>query len=169
MIEASRSERFPTTQWSRIVAAGDRAAPDARASLTELCEAYWYPIYALIRCRGHTLEEACDLAQDHFTRLLESDGCRHNRSRGRFRAFPRTDCQHFLICQNRSERVRTRLLKTASIGADDVENRYVFEPSDVMTPWRVFDRASAVTLLDQVLGWSPSNTPPRADVFDRLR
>ena len=71
MTEASKSAPFPTTHWSQVIAAGDRAAPEARAALAELCEAYWYPIYALIRCRGHRLEESCDLAQEYFARLLE--------------------------------------------------------------------------------------------------
>ena len=43
---------FPTTRWSRVVAAGDPVDPGARAALGELCTAYWYPIYALIRRRG---------------------------------------------------------------------------------------------------------------------
>jgi len=98
MAEASHSAQFPTTQWSRIIAAGDRAAPEARAALAELCEAYWYPIYALIRRRGHRPEESCDLAQDYFTRLLEKGViAAADQSKGRFRAFLRTDCQHFLI------------------------------------------------------------------------
>jgi Protein kinase domain len=53
---------FPTTCWSRVVTAGDPAAPESRAALAELCAAYWYPIYALIRRRGHPAEEARDLA-----------------------------------------------------------------------------------------------------------
>src|SRR5436190_23985122 len=98
MAESCHSAHFPTTHWSRVIAAGDRAAPEARAALAELCAAYWYPIYALIRRRGHSPDEACDLAQDYFTRLLEKGViAAADRSKGRFRAFLRTDCQHFLI------------------------------------------------------------------------
>ncbi len=64
---ASRSVNFPSTHWSRAIAAGNRAAPEARAALAELCEAYWYPTDALIRRRGHRPEESSDLAQDYFT------------------------------------------------------------------------------------------------------
>ena len=88
MAEASNFAHFPTTHWSRVIAAGDRAAPEARAALAELCEAYWYPIYALIRCRGHRPEESSDLAQDYFTRLLEKGViAAADQSKGRFRAF----------------------------------------------------------------------------------
>ncbi len=68
---ASYSARFPTTQWNQVIAAGGRDAPKARAAFAELCAACWYPIYALIRRHGHSPEEAHDLTQDYFTRLLE--------------------------------------------------------------------------------------------------
>ena len=50
--------RFPTTQWSRVVAAASRDASEAREALSSLCQAYWYPIYAYVRHRGHTPEQA---------------------------------------------------------------------------------------------------------------
>jgi RNA polymerase sigma factor (sigma-70 family) len=172
MAEASHSAHFPTTQWSRIIAAGDRAAPEARSALSELCKAYWYPIYALIRRRSHSPDEACDLAQDYFTRLLEKGViAAADRSRGRFRAFLSTDCQHFLIDYHRRMRVRARVLKPVSIDADDAESRYRFEPTDSLTPDRLFDRAWAMTLLDRVLGLLAQEYAQtgRADVFDRLK
>ena len=172
MTEASKSADFPTTRWSRVIAAGDRAAPEARAALAELCEAYWYPIYALIRRRGHRPEESCDLAQDYFTRLLEKGViAAADQSKGRFRVFLRTDCQHFLIDHHRRQRARARVLKPISIDADDAENRYRFEPVYESTPDRLFDRAWATTLLDRVLGLLGQEyaTEGRADVFDRLK
>jgi len=71
MTEASHFAHFPTTHGSRGIAAGVLAAPDARAALADLCAACWYPIYALIRRRGHSPDEAPDLTQDDFNRLLE--------------------------------------------------------------------------------------------------
>src|SRR5205085_2522591 len=59
---------FPTTRWSRVAVAGDPAASGARAALEELCRAYWYPLYALIRRKGHGPDEAADLTQAHFVR-----------------------------------------------------------------------------------------------------
>jgi RNA polymerase sigma factor (sigma-70 family) len=172
MTEASKSAQFPTTHWSRVIAAGDRAAPEARAALAELCEAYWYPIYALIRRRGHAPDEACDLAQDYFARLLEKAViAAADQSKGRFRAFLRTDCQHFLIDHHRKQRVRARVLKPLSIDAGDAENRYRFEPADESTPDRLFDRAWATTLLDRVLDLLAREYAQkgRSDVFDRLK
>src|SRR5690349_1572037 len=100
--------RFPTTHWSRIVAAADPEAPEARSALGELCAAYWYPIYAFIRRHGHGPVDALDLTQDYFARLLESGLlAAADRRRGRFRSFLRTDCAYFLA----DERDRRLALK----------------------------------------------------------
>jgi RNA polymerase sigma-70 factor (ECF subfamily) len=66
-----QAARFPTTQWSRIISAGDPDTPLARESLAELCNAYWYPLYAYIRRRGYDSEQARDLTQDFFARALD--------------------------------------------------------------------------------------------------
>ena len=167
MAESRHSARFPTTRWSRII-----AAPEARAALAELCEAYWYPLYALVRRCGHPPDEASDLTQEYFTRLLESPViAAADRSKGRFRAFLRTDCQHFLIDQARKRIVRAKVLKAVSIDGTGAESRYRLEPADEMTAERLFDRAWATTLLDRALGLLGAEYAAngRADVFDRLK
>jgi RNA polymerase sigma-70 factor (ECF subfamily) len=62
-------DQFPTTHWSRVVAAQDPAAPEARHALTALCTDYWYPIYAFIRRRGFGPDQAADLTRGFFARL----------------------------------------------------------------------------------------------------
>ena len=69
--ELPSAGQFPSTHWSRVVAAGDMGGPKARESLAALCNAYWYPLYAYIRRRGYSSEQAQDLTQDFFTRILE--------------------------------------------------------------------------------------------------
>jgi DNA-directed RNA polymerase specialized sigma24 family protein len=71
MSEPSPTSRFPTTCWSRIVAAGDPAAPAARAALEGLCRDYWFPLYAFVRHRGHPPDAAEDLVQGFLADLLE--------------------------------------------------------------------------------------------------
>src|SRR5262245_31144966 len=65
------TESFPTTRWSLVLGAGARAGPEAREALAALCRAYWYPIYAFIRRKGYGPDDAQDLTQDYFARLLE--------------------------------------------------------------------------------------------------
>src|SRR4051812_22401823 len=89
--------RFPTTCWSRIVAARGPVTPEARAALAELCAAYWYPLYAFIRRKGRGPEEALDATQDYFARLLERGTvAAADPLRGRFRSFLLADCTRFL-------------------------------------------------------------------------
>jgi RNA polymerase sigma-70 factor (ECF subfamily) len=150
---------FPTTRWSRVARAGElEGGADAHAALTELCAAYWYPIYALIRRRGHGEADALDLTQDYFTRLLEKPLLANaDRGKGRFRAFLLTDCVHFLA----NARDRENALKRGGgrtfvpIDSAIAEGRYSAEPAHDLTPERVFERTWALTLL--------------AAVFDALR
>src|SRR5262249_56761789 len=96
MAEAGPSSQFPTTHWSRVLAAG-RGEGAAGVALAELCAAYWYPIYAFIRRRGADPDSALDLTQDYFARLVGSPVvAAADRRKGRFRAFLRADCSFFL-------------------------------------------------------------------------
>src|SRR4051794_33558211 len=88
---------FHTTWWSLIRAARDGDSPPARQALAELCELYWYPLYAFIRRRGHGHEQAQDLTQDFFARLLgRQDLAAVDPEHGRFRSFLLAACKHFL-------------------------------------------------------------------------
>jgi RNA polymerase sigma-70 factor (ECF subfamily) len=152
--DSASAGRFPTTHWSRVARAGDPAAPEARAALAELCSAYWYPIYALIRRGGRGPEEALDLTQGYFARLLEKGTlAAADPLRGRFRAFLRTDCGFFLAHEHERAQARKRGGGRAvvSIDARDAEGRYLREPADDTTPERLFDRTWALNLLDAVL------------------
>ena len=62
---------FHTTHWSRIAAAAGNEGEASQAALADLCQAYWYPLYAFLRRRGHNAEDARDLTQGFFAALLE--------------------------------------------------------------------------------------------------
>jgi len=120
---------FPTTRRSLVLGAGHRSGTEARDALATLCQAYWYPIYAFIRRKGHTPDEAEELTQRYFARLLEKGViAAADQRKGRFRAFLRTEWQHFLIDDIRRKGVRARVLKAVSIEAGDAVGRYWFEP-----------------------------------------
>jgi len=145
---------FPTTCWSRVVAAGAAGAPQAREALAELCAAYWYPVYATIRRRGLSPEQAHDLTQDYFLHLLEKGTlAAADPRKGRFRAFLKTDCDFFLSHRREAEHALKRGGGNVplSIDARDAEGRYLREPADLVTAERLFDRTYALSLLDSVL------------------
>ncbi len=88
---------FAPTRWSIIAAARDGGTPEARQALAQLCEGYWYPLYAYIRRRGHSPEQAQDLTQEFFACLLERDWLgAADPAKGRFRAFLLACCKNFL-------------------------------------------------------------------------
>ena len=81
-------DRFATTHWSLVVAAGKRQEPNGEAALAALCETYWYPLYAYLRRRGYDAPDAQDLTQGFFAKLLEKDYLDDaDQQRGRFRSF----------------------------------------------------------------------------------
>ncbi len=108
-VEHASAARFPSTRWSQVIAAGGRDTADARESLAGLCDAYWYPLYAYIRRRGYSPQEAEDLTQDLFAYLLEHEVLANaDPTRGRFRGFLRTICARFLANARDHKRAQKR-------------------------------------------------------------
>ena len=102
------ASHFPTTRWTLVVAAGDSQRKEARAALVSLCENYWYPLYAYIRRRGYPPDQAQDLTQEFFVRVLEGRYLdRADPEKGRFRAFLLSSLKFFLA----DEADRTRAQK----------------------------------------------------------
>jgi RNA polymerase sigma-70 factor (ECF subfamily) len=146
--------RFPTTQWSRVVMAASRDVSQAREALASLCQAYWYPIYAYVRHRGHPPEQAQDLTQDFFAYLLDRDLiARADPARGRFRAFLRTLCTRQLADHRDRQHAAKRGGGRSPLPIDPMaaERRYASEPTHELTPERIFDRNWALTLLGRVV------------------
>jgi RNA polymerase sigma-70 factor (ECF subfamily) len=150
-----RRESFATTQWSQVLAARDGTSSKARQALADLCSTYWYPLYAYVRRRGYRPDEAQDLTQAFFARLLEKESLRAaDRERGRFRSFLLASLQHFLCNEHDRARARKRGGGRAALSfdLDAAEDRYRLDPSHDLTPEKLFERRWALTLLDQVLG-----------------
>ena len=63
--------KFATTQWSQVLAAREPTGTESQQALASLCEAYWYPLYVFVRYRGYSPDEAQDLTQSFFARLIE--------------------------------------------------------------------------------------------------
>jgi RNA polymerase sigma factor (sigma-70 family) len=172
--ERTSSGQFPSTHWSRVVAAGGAGGPKARESLAALCNAYWYPLYAYIRRRGYSTEQAQDLTQDFFTRILEKGlFAEADPGRGRFRSFLRTVCSHYLT----NRRATAKTLKRGggrpaiSIDAAGAEGRYARELAHELTPERIFDRTWALTLLGRVFSQlrREYEDAGRAETFEALQ
>jgi len=174
MFETPRAARFPTTCWSRVAHASDPSDPEARAALEGLSRDYWYPLYAFVRRRGFSPEDAGDLVQGFFADLLErTDLATADPGRGRFRSFLRAACAHYLAHQ----RDRDRALKRGGgrrpnpIDLPGAEGRYVREPAHELTAERLFERRWTLDLLGLVLARLDVEAARsgRAELFARLR
>src|SRR6266581_1910833 len=77
---------FATTLWSVVRLAGQGEGTPAAQALEKLCRIYWYPLYAYARRSGHDPEQAQDLAQGFFARILSNRFFADaDESRGKFR------------------------------------------------------------------------------------
>jgi RNA polymerase sigma factor (sigma-70 family) len=145
--------KFPTTSWTLVVTAGNQVGPDGRDALLRLCERYWYPVYAYVRRRGYQEQDAQDLTQDFFVRIIEGRYLdRADPNRGRFRSFLLNSCKFFLADQ--ADRARAQKRGAGAILPFEVtsgEQQYRFEPLDNRTPEHIFERGWALVLLDRVV------------------
>ena len=145
---------FTTTHWSVVLAAREPDAPQAAAALEKLCRTYWFPLYAFARRQGNSPEDAQDLTQDFFSRLLEKNYLtKADPDRGKFRTFLLRSLKHFLVNEwKRAGRLkRGGGLEFLSIEADAAEDRYAAEASEESNPDAEYETRWAVTLIEQVL------------------
>jgi hypothetical protein len=95
--------RFRTTRWDIVLLSAQSQAPGYREALAELCNLYWYPLYAFVRRRGHSSEDAQDLTQGFFLDLLEHKAfTRVDRQNGKFRSFLLASLRNYLANEARS-------------------------------------------------------------------
>ncbi len=161
-LEAGGNARFLTTHWSQVLLAGAASSPQARQALEEICGAYWYPLYAFLRRRGHAEDDAADLVQGFFTDFLAREGFSKVRVEGgRFRSFL------LRALQNHESHVRERAgalkrggdrqqfqLDADAPGSFDqraAEARYMAEPATNETPETLFERRFAEALIEKAL------------------
>ena len=172
-----RHGHFSTTRWSLVIAAGaDKASPVVREALATLCETYWYPLYAFLRGRGYSAEDAQDLTQAFFARLLEKEAIRQaDPARGRFRSFLLASLRNFAANEYHRDSALKRGGEVAvlSLDIETAEGRFQHEPATHETPERVFDRLWASALLGRVLSRLQAETTVARDgrtaVFERLK
>jgi RNA polymerase sigma factor (sigma-70 family) len=169
-----RADTFATTHWTVVLAAGDRATPQSARALEELCRTYWFPLYAYVRRRGHTHEDAEDLTQGFFARFLSRNYLEGLSSeRGRFRAFLLASIKHFLANEWKSAHRQKRGGNTPPLSLDlqNADSRYqILAPND-LTPDKIYDREWALALLERVIGRlrDESAAASQDRLFDKLK
>lgn len=141
--------QFATTHWSLVAAAKPDEANQSRVrrALEELCRAYWYPLYAFVRYRGYSADDAQDLTQAFFAGIIEKGGFTSaDPERGRFRSYLLGALKHFLAnewqrTQTQKRGGRVQLLEWDAL---DPEARYTAAATQSDDPEHLFDREWAL-------------------------
>lgn len=148
-----RSPRFMTTRWT-VMLSGDEEGPRHDAALNHFCRSYWYPVYAFIRRRGETAEDASDLTQAFFARLIEQSWLSQvERRETRFSTLLITVLKNFLIKQHHREVALKRGGGETPVPLDlaQAESWYGREPATQETPETHFEKRWAQAVMDAAL------------------
>jgi RNA polymerase sigma factor (sigma-70 family) len=133
-----------------VIAAGGSNPAAKKEALATLCAAYWGPIFAYVRRRGHDVEQAKDLTQGFFERLLEKDWLEGLTKEGsKFRAFLLVALKRYLSVDYERQSAMKRGGGAPAISLDGADQ---IEPSSLdETPERAFDRRWALTVIDRAV------------------
>jgi len=158
---ASCSSAFVTTRWNLILSGGDSEKADAhqiRAALAELCRIYWRPIFFFVARRGYSPEDAEDLTQDFFLRILRGDWLQKaDPTRGRFRSLLLKSVQNFLNDAADRTKARKRGGDVSFISWDPWMTEAPSElalSNEALNSWtaeRLFDAGWAATVVQRAI------------------
>jgi RNA polymerase sigma-70 factor (ECF subfamily) len=164
---------FGPTSWTLICAARDADLPERQAALEQLCQTYWYPLYAFVRRHGHRPEDAEDLTQSFFSHLLKRNFLGAvDRRKGKFRSFLLASLKYFLENERQYRAAAKRGGGRTVISLEQcMEDRFAAEPASEQPPESLFDRDWAVAVMDRVgrrmqVDYARSG---KASLFERLR
>lgn len=153
MESADSRHAFQPTRWTLVMQVkGD--GEDAHKAMTELCESYWFPLYAFARGSKWSAADAEDLVQGFFVRLIRNrlfDAAEEER--GKLRTFLLTSFRRYA----KDEMVKLRAAKRGgdsehiSFDFSEAESWYADEKVDAETPEQLYDRQWAITVIEKAL------------------
>ncbi len=143
-------QAFPRTRWSVVLDAKQPYSPESAAALETICRSYWHPLYVFVRRSGHSPQDAEDLVQEFFCRLLEKhwlDAADPNK--GRLRTFLIVAIRNFMAKEWRRASAQRRGGDQTYVSMDTAfaESCYAADPDTDLAAEEVFDRQWALTLL----------------------
>ncbi len=143
---------FVTTHWSVVLAAGATDQERSLGALQKLCETYWSPVYVFVRRKGFSPDDAEELTQGYFARLLSSDSLKSlDRDKGKFRAFLLASVKNFLANEWDRRKTKKRGGGRAILCLDQASGEAWFRAVNTESPEKLFERRWALTLLERVM------------------
>jgi len=156
----SGPESFAPTRWTLILRARGETA-QARTALSELCQAYYQPVLHFLQREGRSEDEARELTQEFFARVLSGSGFDEaDPERGRFRSYLLGALKHFLADQRKRERrlKRSAGMAVESLDVTETDDKGLLQVADTLSPlpnaffdrqWALAVIARAMTVLEQ--------------------
>ncbi len=171
---SSGGGRFATTHWSLILVAGSPESSRYGEALETLCQAYWFPLYVYLRRRGYNAHLAEEYTQAFFANLLEKRGLRRvDPKLGKFRSFLLAALKHFLADEMGRAHAQKRGggQRPLSLDLGSAENQYGLEPTDHLSPEKLFEKSWALSVLDRTMSRLKveSIAADKGSLFDHLK
>jgi RNA polymerase sigma-70 factor (ECF subfamily) len=144
---------FNTTHWS-VVLEAQSGAPAAQRALEILCRTYWRPLYGFARRQGLTREEAQDLVQEFFARLLEHRNLETvRREKGRLRSYLLVSLKRFVASEQQRASGVKRYESGPHLPLEELRESDLadFERTESFSADRLYERRWALAVLEQVL------------------
>lgn len=166
--------QFDKTQWSQVLRAADSTAEGSGSALQNLCQSYWYPLYAFVRRSGHSPQDAEDLTQAFFARLLDKNYLASaDQEKGRFRTFLIVALKHFLANEFEKQHAVKRggFSTFVEIDQEHAETLYGNELATDDQPDSLLEKQWAITLIENVMQrlQAEYNESGRGELFGLLR
>ena len=162
---------FEVTRWSLVLRARGSDDEERRAALEQLCRAYWYPLYAFLRRSGRGREDAEDLAQEFFVRLLDGRllGAA-DPARGKFRTLLLSSLQQVDADAWRAAHAQKRGggMVIVAIDSELAEERFLADKSEGGSPELAFDRAWAAAVMERAWARLRESYAEKAALFAEL-
>ncbi len=166
---------FAATRWTLVLQARGGTA-QARAALSELCAAYYQPVFRFLRRQGRDEDQARELAQEFFAQVLQRGELgAPDPARGRFRSYLLGAVKHFLADQHkhsqRAKRGGGLTIESLDAATPDNEPTPQIPDAGASVPDAWFDRQWALTVMDRALRalHDEFQAAGKQDQFDQLK
>lgn len=163
---------FALTRWTLVLRAS-AASPEGRAALSELCDAYYQPVFVFMRRLGFDADTARDHTHSFFAHLLERGFPGPDPARGRFRNYLLGAVKYFVgdlqDGARREKRGGGAAHMNIDLGDDASPALMIADPGALMTP-ELFDREWAVALMNRAIAvLADEQSKDRPEQFEALR
>lgn len=155
-----------------VLRAAQNDTTGAFNALSRLCEVYWYPLYAYVRRRGYSPDDAQDLTQGFFAFILQRNAIANvSPEKGKFRAFLLASLNHFLAGEWDKAHAQKRGGQVIAMDLTSAETRFARLASNDTAPDQLFEQQWALTLLEDVYQQLRRDYEQdgKAALFDALR